>query len=265
MKNQSTEEKPMRTVTITLFCLALLGTAPALQAQDWVLKTAEEVLEANVKATGGADAWNKIKTLRREGALEMDSPMGDGTMKGSFVMQVKHPGYSHFESILDSPMGEMKSTIVVTPEKSWRESSMRGRSDLPERDWMDLDVAKEELAILENDAYALTKLETEIADTGPIYIVTLEHNGKTYKRHYDQISLMLLAAERPSVRGVKEWVHYGDYREVEGLKVPHTWTSQARVRIQGGGSGSSDQTIEIRNTLEKIAFNVPVKDALFKE
>ncbi len=255
----------MRTVTITLFCLALLGTAPALQAQDWVLKTSEDVFEANVKATGGAETWNKIKTVRREGALEMDSPMGDGTMKGSFVVQVQHPGYSHFESILDSPMGEMKSTIVVTPEKSWMESSMAGRRDLPERDWMDLDVANEELAILENDAYALTKLETEIADTGPIYIVTLEHNGKTYKRHYDQISLMLLAAERPSSRGVKEWVHYGDYREVEGLKVPHTWTSQGRVRIQGGGSGSSDQTIEIRNTLEKIAFNVSVKDALFKE
>ncbi len=255
----------MRVVTIMLFCLALLGTAPALQAQDWVLKTPEAVLEANVKATGGAEAWNKIKTVRREGALEVDLPMGDEPAKGSFVLNVKHPGYSHFESILDGPMGEMKSTIVVTPEKSWRDSSMGGRRDLPERDWMDLDAAKAELAILENDASTLTKLETEIADTGPIYIVTVEHNGKTYKRHYDQISLMLLAAERPSSRGGKEWVYYDDYREVDGLKVPHRWTSQARVRVQGGGSGGADQTIEIRNTLENIAFNVPVKDALFKE
>ena len=255
----------MRTVTITLFCLALLGTAPALQAQDWVLKTPEEVLEANVKATGGTEAWNKIKTLRLEGAMEMDSPMGDGTMKGPFVVHLKHPGYSHREMTMETPMGEMKSTIVVTPEKSWRESSMGGRRDLPERDWMDLDAAKEELAILENDAYALTNLETDIVDTGPIYMVTLEHNGKTYQRHYDQTSLMLLAAERPSSRGAKEWIHYGDYREVDGLKVPHRWTSQGRVRVQGGGSGGSDQTIEIRNTLEKIAFNVPVKDALFKE
>ena len=66
----------MRVVTITLFCLALLGTAPALQAQDWVLKTPEAVLEANVKATGGAEAWNKIKTVRREGALEVDFIQG---------------------------------------------------------------------------------------------------------------------------------------------------------------------------------------------
>ena len=255
----------MRAVTITLFCLALLGMAPALQAQDSALKTAEEVLEANVKATGGAEAWNKIKTLRQEGTMEMDSPMGDGTMKGPFVVHVKHPGYSHREMTMETPMGEMKSTIVVTPEKSWRDSSMGGRRDLPERDWMDLDAAKEELAILENDAYALTNLETDIVDTGPIYMVTLEHNGKTYQRHYDQTSLMLLAAERPSSRGGKEWVYYGDYREVDGLKVPHTWTSQARVRIQGGGSGSSDQTIEIHSTLEKIAFNVPVQDDLFRE
>ncbi len=255
----------MRTVTITLFGLALLGTAPVLQAQDWVLKTPEAVLEANVKATGGAEAWNKIKTLRLEGAMEMDSPMGGEAGKGSFVVHVKHPGYSHREMTMESPMGEMKSTVVVTPEKSWMESSMGGRRDLPERDWMDLDAAKEELAILENDAYALTNLETDIVDTGPIYMVTVEHNGKTYKRHYDQLSLMLLAAERPSSRGGKEWVYYGDYREVDGLKVPHTWTSQGRIVMQQGGGGPSERTIEIRSMLEKIAFNVPVKDALFSE
>ena len=255
----------MRAVTTTLFCLALLATTSTLQAQNWTLKTAKEVLEANVEATGGADAWSTIKTIRLEGTMEMDSPMGGGgTRKGPFIVHVKLPGYSHRESTMETQRGEMKSTLVMTPEKSWAESSMGGRRDLPDQDWMDLESAKQELALLNNDAYTLAGLETDIADTGPIYIVSVEHNGKMYKRHYDQISLMLLAAERPSLRGGKEWIHYGDYKDVDGLKVAHTWASQGRIVTQGGG-GSTERTIEIRNTLEKIAFNVPVKDALFSE
>jgi hypothetical protein len=265
MKNQGMEELPMRAVTIFLFCLALFGTAPALQAQEWALKTPKEVLEANIKATGGAEAWAKVKTMRLEGTMEMDSPMGGGKQQGPFVVHVKLPGYSHRELTMETPMGEVKSTMVLTPEKAWAASSTGMRRTLPARDWLDLDAANEELVLLGNDAYALTNLETDIADTGPIYVVTVEHDGKTYKRHYDQISLMLVAAERPSMQGGKEWIYYSEYREVEGLKVAHAWTSQGRVVIQQGGSGPSEHTIEIQNTLEKIAFNVPVEDALFSE
>ena len=254
----------MRTVTITMFGLALLAAAPALQAQDWVLKTAAEVLEANVEATGGADAWKAIKTMRLEGTMEMDSPMGDGVRTGPFTVRVKLPGYSHREVTMESAMGEAKSTVVVTPEKSWAASSMGARRTLPARDWMDLDAAKPELALLNDEAYTLAALATDIADTGPIYVVTVEHKGKTYKRHYDQISLMLLAAERPSVQGDREWVYYDDYREVEGLTVAHAWTSQGQIVMQQGGE-STERTIEIRSTLEKVAFNVPVEDALFRE
>ena len=166
----------MRAVTTTLFCLALLATTSTLQAQNWTLKTAKEVLEANVEATGGTDAWNTIKTIRLEGTMEMDSPMGGGgTQKGPFIVHVKLPGYSHRESTMETQMGEMKSTLVMTPEKSWAESSMGGRRDLPDQDWMDLESAKQELALLNNDAYTLAGLETDIADTGPIYIVSVEH------------------------------------------------------------------------------------------
>lgn len=255
----------MRTVIITLLSLVALGMVSVVRAQDWALKTPEEVLEANVKATGGAEAWAKVKTMRLEGTIEMDSPMGGGKQQGPFVFRVKLPGYSHRELTMETPMGEVKSTMVVTPEKAWAASSTGMRRALPARDWFDLDAANEELALLTNDAYALTNLETDIADTGPIYVVTVEHDGKTYQRHYDQISLMLVAAERPSLQGGKEWIYYSDYREVEGLKVAHAWTSQGRVVIQQGGGGPSERTIEIQNTLEKIAFNVPVEDALFSE
>ena len=101
----------MRVITLTVLGFVLLAAAPVLQAQDWVLKTAEAVLEANIKATGGADAWAKIKTMRIDGAVEFESPMG-GTRTGSFVEHVKLPGYSHRESSIEGPMGQQTQTYI---------------------------------------------------------------------------------------------------------------------------------------------------------
>ena len=58
-----------------------------------------------------------------------------------------------------------------------------------------------------------------------MYIVSVEHEGTTYLRHYDQISLMLLAAESPA----PEWL------TKQSLKVPHSWTVQGRIVMQRGG------------------------------
>lgn len=242
----------------------LLAMAPALHAQDWALKTPEAVLEANIKATGGAAAWEAVKTLRLEGTMEMDSPMG-GVRKGTFAVQVRLPGYSHRAVTMDSPMGEMTSTIITTPDAAWATSNRGGRRTLPDRDWIDLDAAKEELALLANDAYTLTALETEIGEAGPMYVVTVAHGGTTYRRHYDQISLMLLAAERPSVQGGKEWIYYDDYREVDGLTMAHGWTSQAHLVMQRGGGSAEEHTVETRSTLATVTVNPPVQVDLFKE
>ena len=254
----------MRTVMIMMVGLVLLSTAPALQAQAWALKTPEAVLEANVEATGGAEAWANVKTIRREGTLAFDSPMGGGTREGTFVEHIKLPGYSHRESSIDGPMGQQNSVRVTTPEKSWVASD-QGRRDFPRPNWVTLASAKQELALLNDDAYQLTALKTDIGDKGPMYVVSVEYEGKTYLRHYDQISLMLLAAETPNAEGGKEWVLYGDYREVDGLKIPHTWTVQGLIVMQRGGGAPEERTIEVKSTLEKIAFNAPVKDTLFSE
>ena len=252
----------MRVIRITMFGFILFAAVPVLQAQGWVLKTSEAVLEANIKAAGGADAWAEINTMRIDAAMEFESPMG-GTRTGTFVEHIKLPGYSYRESTLDGPMGQQNSTLVTTPEKSWAASPM-GRRDLPRNNWVTLAASKEEIALLADDAYRLATLETDIADTGPIYIVSVEREGKTYKRHYDQISLMLLAAERPAAQGGKEWVYYSDYREVDGLKVPHSLRSEGQLVVQRGGS-SEEHTIEVKTTVEKVTFNVPVDDALFSE
>ncbi len=253
----------MRAFTIMMLGLMMLATAPVLQAQEWVLKTSKDVLEANIEATGGVEAWAGVKTMKIEANVEFDSPMG-GTNKGTYIEHIKLPGYSHRESTITGAMGQQAQTLITTPEKSWAATAM-GRRDIARRNWISLDAPKEEIALLADEAYKLAALETEIADTGPIYVVAVEHGGKTYKRHYDQISQMLLAAERPSAQGGKEWVYYSDYREVDGLKVPHSVRSEGRLMMQRGGGSPEEYTIEVRSTIEKIAFNVPVSDDLFSE
>ena len=102
-------------------------------------------------------------------------------------------------------------------------------------------------------------------DAAPIYVVTIEHKGTMYRRYYDQRSLMLLASERPSLQGGKEWIYYDDYREVEGLKVPHMWRTQGVVRMQQGGGSPTEQTVQLHTKVDALAFNVPVPDTLFQE
>ena len=183
---------------------------------------------------------------------------------GKETKRIKLPGYSHRASNIDGPMGTQASIIVTTPEKAWY-ASPRGTRERPRIDWVTLASVKEEVALLAAAAYRLAALETEVADTGPVYVVTVEHDGNTYKRRYDQNSLMLLAAERPGERGGKEWVYYSDYREVDGLKVPHSLRSEGRLVMRSGGGNPEEHTIEIKSILDKVAFNVPVKDELFSE
>ena len=41
--------------------------------------------------------------------------------------------------------------------------------------------------------------------------------------------------------------------------------SEGRLVMQRGGGSPEEHTIEVRSTIEKVAFNVPLKESLFSE
>lgn len=244
-----------KSIYLSLFLVVIFSSS--VDAQDF--NTAREVLEANVEATGGSDAWKAIKSSTLKGTRVLDTPMGE--RKADFTTYNRYPGYSRTDEVIHSPMGEMEQVMVSTPEGRWT-NAMGGTRELPARSWIVSESAKDELFLLSDDRVELGSLETEIDETGPVFVVSFTFEGESYKRKYNQFTLLLTAAEAPGNDGSKNWTSYDDYREIDGFHIPHAWNSVASITINRGG-GESTSTITVVTKLESIAFNDTLSDDLF--
>ena len=259
------------TLVALLLVLPTANAQPGKDADKSLLETPEQVLNANIEATGGYAAWEAVRTLRTEGVRISDSPMGGGKVTSHFVQTVRYPGYSHMVAEMVTRMGAMSLTRVSTPDGGWMEAAHFGRREFPNRPTLAMDGAKVELTILNNPDYTLTSLTTESFEGTDAYVVSVEVAGTTLRRYYDQESLLLLAAERISERGDEgsdpELVKYRDYREVDGLLISHAHDEEITMRvISRNGDGQETETShrgESRVTIENIVINPDVDDSLF--
>jgi len=151
--------------------------------------------------------------------------------------------------------------MVKTPAGRWAQG-MGGTRDLPARNWIVSESAKDELFLLSDDRVELGTLKTEIDDAGPVYVVSFSFEGESYQRKYNQFTLYLTAAEAPGNDGSTNWISYDDYREIEGLHIPYAWESVASITINRGG-GETTSTITVATKLESITFNDTLSDDLF--
>ena len=245
-----------RKTTLLSLSLALLFSTSAY-SQDY--STARDVIEANLEATGGTEAWKAIKTITLGGTRMLDTPMGK--RKSVFTTYARYPGYNRTEELIDSPMGEMEQLIVSTPEGRWTKA-MGGRREMPARDWISSQYAKDEVFLLSDDRVELAPLEKETDETGPVYVVSFTFEGEVYRRKYSQFTLFLTAAEAPDNSGVKNWSNFDDYRQIGGFHMPFLWGSVASITVNMNGEESSS-TITVATTLESVIFNEEMSDDLF--
>src|ERR1700720_1477924 len=94
----------MRRLVLTVICGAVccgalaVGATPAgprkPAGEGSLAKTAAEVIDRNVAARGGLDAWRKVDTMVWLGHLEHG---GKETQRIPFVMTVKRPNLTRFE------------------------------------------------------------------------------------------------------------------------------------------------------------------------
>jgi len=94
----------MRRLVLTVICGAMccgalaVGATPAVPrkpaGEGNLAKTASEVIDRNVAARGGLDAWRKVNTLVWLGHLEHG---GGETQRIPFVMTLKRPNLTRFE------------------------------------------------------------------------------------------------------------------------------------------------------------------------
>lgn len=241
-----------------VLCFTLAG---ATQAQSY--DTPQAVLEANIAATGGADAWQQVRTLRREGQMKVETPMG--TMQDTYQETYQFPGYRRAE--IRSNFGN--NATINTPEKSWIQTD-QGNEPMDEvhpLTTLALDGPNVERLLLDSDLISWMDVSRDEIGGIDAYRVRFRHDGTIYRRFYDAETLYLIAADQPGRNGT-ELYKYRDYREIEGLMFPFEVERKVTLRMSSGDDDAMDEqesTATATANYTAVAINPEVDPAIFGE
>jgi hypothetical protein len=238
-------------VLFTLVASIAAAQVPATKSgtSETALPTIDQVLDKYVAATGGKDALAKITSRQAKGTFEL-AAMG---VTGSVTVLSKAPNRA--ASITDiAGFGAFRTGFDGTV--AWSDNPMTGLTELGG----DALAAAKRDAIF-NGEFKLKEIFEKLVVTGKqkvdekdVFVVeATPAGGKAETFFFDTESGLLVRhdAERSSDQGVTlVETHYGDYRAVDGVKVPF---SIKQVTPQ--------MTIAI--TLTEVTHNVAMEDAKF--
>jgi outer membrane lipoprotein-sorting protein len=239
---------------------AALFAAGLLSVGAWAASaagmSATQIVERNVAARGGLQAWHAVNTITMTGQIDVG---GTRPVKLPFTMTMKRPHKSRFELRFNDQM----SYQVYDGSQGWKVRPFLGRNDAEPYTPAE---AKSAAATADLDGplidYASKGSQLEVED------VDIVEGHRAYKlrlttkdhvaRHVwvDASNFLELKVEgdprKLDGRMHDVFVYYRDYRAENGLMMPHTLeTVVAGVK----------QTHQM--TIQHVTVNPPVDDALF--
>ncbi len=230
------------------FGIAAIGLVVAASAQ-----TADELIAKNLEARGGLQKIQAIQSMRLTGTLSV----GDAAMPS--VIEVKRPNKTRWEFTVNG----QTAVQAFDGTTAWAVAPFAGKPE-PERmsaeDSKDMELQADmdgplvnyrekghrvELMGLEKiggrDAWRL-KVTLRNADVRDVYLDLKTH-------------LQMITVAHRMVQGKPAEIEteLGDYREVGGVQLPHSFETRAR-------GVAEKQSLRF----EKIELNVPIGDARFR-
>ena len=183
------------------------------------LPTAEVILDKYLAATGGADAFHKIKTRIEKGTIDA---MGE-----KYPVEIYSEGPDKRVSISHPSFGE--SVTAFNGASGWL-GSPRGAHPMGtlENEAARMDAQLYFPARVRELFQEFKVLPGETIGGHATYLVTAKGAGlPPVNLYFDQQSGLLLRqvryAETPLGRNPTQ-VDYADYRETDGVKIPYQWT-----------------------------------------
>jgi outer membrane lipoprotein-sorting protein len=228
--------------------LATLVAGPA-SAQ-----TLDDILAKNLKAKGGLDKLEAVKTIKMTGTMTI----GPG-MEAPFVMEQKRPNLLRMEFTLQG----MTGIQAYDGKTGWQLMPFSGRKDpepLPEDALKQLEEQADFDGPLVNykakgNTVELAGKDTVDGSAAYKLKVTLK-NGDIRYIYLDADQYLEIKTEgKTKIRGtdVDGESTIGDYKDEGGLMIPHA--------IESGQKGNPQK---MKMTIQKVELNVPLDDALFK-
>jgi hypothetical protein len=216
--------------------------------------SADEIVAKNVAARGGLDAWRKIETMAWIGHIESaHAPVPSM----QFKLEQKRPNKTRLQ--IDAH-GET-SMRVFDGERGWRLRSSGGRPEVHPFTPQELRYARAGHGIdgplidhaAKGNSVTLEGVD-EIGNRKAYHLKVHLARGGAEEVWVDQETYLEVRydrmAEAPASAPRRVTVTYGDYRTVQGLKMPFLITT---------GGGATPDKMQI----EAVAVNLPLQDSTF--
>ncbi len=238
----------MKTKLFTFLAIAIFFSVTT-QAQSL-----DEIIKQHIVATGGAEKWANLTTLKMNGSIEIAPGM-----KAPFVMYFKNKNKFRFELEVQG----LTMIQALDVDSGWSVVPFSGKTD-PERMSEEEIKSSKQQADFTGDLYnykekgntveLMGKEDMEGTDTYKLKI-TRKNNDITYM-YLDATSYLSLKETTKIMMQDKEIESAtipSNYQDVKGFKFPFS------LELRGGDDESTGQTM----TIESIEINPSIDDALF--
>ncbi|HEV7611744.1 MAG TPA: hypothetical protein VGO37_07720 [Steroidobacteraceae bacterium] len=222
----------MRRLALMILCGGLVGAFPAARVVTAYpasarapAKTAAEVIERNVAARGGLEAWRKVETMVWLGHLERKTRDAQHV---PFVMQLKRPNLTRFE--LKEQFSQF--TRIFDGVHGWKiRPATDGRPETKSFSPEEVNFARAEFVIDGPLIDCVAKGVTadldgiETVEGQKAYRLSLRlPSGAQRKVWIDTNTNLEVRSDRPATNPLKPGapvsVYYRNYGSVEGLQIP---------------------------------------------
>lgn len=243
----------MKQIAVLVACLA--AHAAAVPADSEPLPTVDRIIERNVAARGGLEAWHKVQSMVWVGHIETGAGAGP-----RYILEMKRPDKRRFE--VKAP--GLTGVRIFDGSQGWKLSPGRdGYPDVQSYSAEEVSFARDDqgfggpLIDYREKGVGVALEGVEAVEGHRAYRLKLTMpSGASHRLWIDAESFLELKEERESrnVLGMTGTLilFYRDYRTVDGLRLPF-------LVERGVGSGKTpDQMI-----IDRVALNVPLGDGLF--
>jgi len=236
-------------------CLALPALAGAPESPPAL--SAAQIVEKNVAARGGLDAWRKINTMAWAGHIESGNVPGAAL---PFVLEMKRPDKTRFEIHVQN----QRSVRMYDGTHGWKLRPARdGQPDLQPYTSEELKFAHDAEGIdgplMDSQAKGVSVALEGVEEVGgnKAYRLAVKlPSGASRHVWIDAQSFLEVQSDREAHNAVgmsgTVTVHYRDYRTIDGVQIP--------FMIESGGSASQATD---KMVIDRIALNPPLEDWMF--
>jgi len=219
--------------------------------------TVEQIVEKNLAARGGLEAWRKVQTMVWMGHMELP---GGPAPQVPFVLGQKRPNKTRFEV---NSMGQ-KTLRIFDGRRGWKvHAGTDGRPELQAFTPQEVQFALGEVVIdgllfdYGSKQVAVELDGTDFVEGRKAYrLIVRTASGQRHNVWVDAQSFLDVKYDRTSydAAGVARTVTVlnRDFRPVEGLQIPFTIET-------GGASGKGSEKMVI----EKVSLNPALDDRMF--